>query len=669
MLQEGLLNHNDFLHLSRLTHSILRGPKNSKEKKQLAVTFLYQLIGDLQAGKIFPHHQGIMHLISMLKERGDYDGGIQLWTWLSNKSGDYVSPYVYGAAIELFTLHSLHTGTGAKLSDLENMYAEALKRFPGDFAQYHLQPNAILPDRRELVEMKGLHITLLEGITYARLMLGEWKSAYLALDTALRLLPTQAPLRLYEMFIFNRPLAETYRVFMIACRSGIEIRSDLLTIMLCKLTDSMKKSGTELKLNSIGAMLNAIEAYTSGGYKLSPPHLSQLIKGFESVLTKVPLKAVPRMEFKEGLSQQKLPENELGDKVQNAEPSTESQERPPPGRFNRNIAEIAREVIMNFHASGVPASDSSFATLIGLAGRARSAEILGLSILDLQSSGVEQTDILRRIMVLAAGQIGHQSLLETTWKSIVEARMAEGVTFDWLDWMALSRAARYENRFAFVEEQLEKYKEITPYGVPEKIKLEFEKKGATIIMPTEAEEKMLETRLPELRAQALRIAAQIKEPRLRNLYEEPLPKLQAPVSSPIPEDMLRTIYDELTKDPRQPEKPEPVRVAVSPSGYPVDELRFANWKTINECIMDAAYAEERRNRLRHLLDTAPASERYGVRLKRLIEPHLDPRRVPKLTEKEPAVEEVTYTLESAREEIRKMRDVDWSLEAGSGIGF
>ncbi|KAG9650883.1 hypothetical protein KCU64_g8909, partial [Aureobasidium melanogenum] len=73
----------------------------------------------------------------------------------------------------------------------------------------------------------------------------------------------------------------------------------------------------------------------------------------------------------------------------------------------------------------------------------------------------------------------------------------------------------------------------------------------------------------------------------------------------VPEEHIRTVYDEMTTDssttlnifPSSTSEPNTnieadieageQTPAMGPTGYPLDELRYQNWKTINELLFDA----------------------------------------------------------------------------------
>ncbi|KAG9643911.1 hypothetical protein KCU64_g11565, partial [Aureobasidium melanogenum] len=93
----------------------------------------------------------------------------------------------------------------------------------------------------------------------------------------------------------------------------------------------------------------------------------------------------------------------------------------------------------------------------------------------------------------------------------------------------------------------------------------------------------------------------------RNFYTEPMSLSllnRSSVYTNVPEEHIRTVYDEMTTDSSTTPNIFPSSTsektdteadaeageqtpAMGPTGYPLDELRYQNWKTINELLFDA----------------------------------------------------------------------------------
>ncbi|KAL1627280.1 hypothetical protein SLS56_006413 [Neofusicoccum ribis] len=529
--------------------------------------FTDQLTEDIRTGTVPPHSVASLHLISFLKEAGQFDRGSAFWSWLKRKDNDFVNAAVYGAAIEMLAAQGK-----VELPELEAMYSEALRRFPGNFAEYHLSPEAMVPDRGQPVIIKGLPTSLLQGIMTARISLGDWRNAYLAFDTALRLFPTQVPERFFELPIHRRPLAESYTVFMMACRSGVVLRPERLTVILNKLADSQARSSVIPRLFAVKGMLNAIHAYVGVGGTIGGHHLSTLVKGFEGLL-----------------------------------PGSSSQEYLASETINQLVGDTARETVLTISRAGVRLTLSTFASLVGLAGKARLPENLGRAIQDISSAGLEPNEIVHRSVVLAAGQIKHTELLEWSWRSLVESAEASGIQLDLRDWQALVRASINADHVGFVREQTSSLSHTVTDEITNMIEHELAKERPQTVRAvefTQAENALVDTTISEIKSQVESIATLIKSSKLLSFIEHPLPMSLVPRPSLGSERALRTVYDELTTDPRLPTTSQPLRPAVkSASGYPLDALRYANWVSVNELLLDAEAQERfRQSRIHEALE-------------------------------------------------------------------
>ncbi|KAL1629556.1 hypothetical protein SLS54_001305 [Diplodia seriata] len=592
-----LLTHNGVLHLAKLIHTYFRRlPKKSKpQAKPVLLEFTDRVIEDLRTGAIPPHTVASLHLLSFLKEAEQFDRGLDFWAWLKRKGNDFVDAGVYGAAIELLTAHGK-----VKLVELEALYAEALHRFPGNFAVYHLSPEAMVPDRGQPVIIKGLPTSLLQGISFARVTWGDWRNAYLGFDTALRLFPTQVPERFFEMFIHNRPLAESYTVFMMACRSGIVLSPGLLTVALDKLVQSQVRATIKDRLLAVRGMLDAIYAYAGVGGSVKGHHLSALVKGFEGL--------IPGDSRQENVRE----------------------------KFNRLVGNTAAEVVLTISQAGIPLYISTAASLVGLAGKARLPELLGRTIKDISDAGLDQDEVMRRSLVLAAGQIKHIELLELSWKSLVEAAEASGTQLGIRDWQALARASINAGHVGFLQEQASSLSHAmtddTKYLIEQEIakgelKAKEEPKARRRLELTEADYGLVNATIPEIKSQVGSISALISSGKLLNFYEHGLPMSLASRPAMGSNMALRTVYDELTTDPRLPATDQPLKpVMKTSSGYPLDALRYDNWVSINELLLDAEAHESMREwRMEKALKEGGLS-RVAATIQSLSRPMLSPRR-------------------------------------------
>lgn len=599
MVQSGLLNHNDTLHVAKLLHNHYRRlPQDAKQRDLPSLLrFTDQFIDDFRTGTVQPHRNASLHLISFLKEALQFERGSALWSWLQRRGNEFVDAGVYGAAIEMLAAQGK-----AELPQLEAMYAEALQRFPGNFAEYHLSPEAMVPDRGQPIMIKGLPVSLLQGILTARIMRGDWRNSYLAFDTVLRLFPTQVPERFFGLFIHRRPLSEAYTAFMMACRSGTVVRPERLTILLRELVGSQYHAQVKSKLLAVEGMVNAVQAYIGAGGSFGSHHFSMLVKGFEGLLQ---------------------------------EPASNG--NPASGAINQLVGDTARETVLTISRAGVTTTLSTAASLVGLAGKAQLPEHLGRAIQDISSMGLEPGGVVHRSIVLAAGQLKHAELLEWSWRNLVESAEAFGTQLDMLDWKALARASVNADQVAFVQQQAASLSHAVTDEITKMIEHEIRKettketpKDVPARKYSESDIAQANELMPKIKAQVKSIAAMIKSGQLLNFYAHPLPMSLIPRPSLGSEAALRTVYDELTTDPRLPATNEPLWPAVkSATGYPMDELRYANWTTINELLVDAELHEQAQKRR---IETAFKDGADPETLEKIIQgnsqPTLSPRRSP-----------------------------------------
>ena len=142
---KSIFGKSDFKKIAQCLHHCLRSEKRSTDAKKRRedleelLAFAERLVDDVVKGNLYPNRQAHVHLIGFFKESGVRDAGVRFWKWLEQQEDQYVNEDVYGAAIELLAVN------GSSLAELEDLYQQALNRFPGNFSAYHLSPEAIVP--------------------------------------------------------------------------------------------------------------------------------------------------------------------------------------------------------------------------------------------------------------------------------------------------------------------------------------------------------------------------------------------------------------------------------------------------------------------------------------------------------------------------------------------
>ncbi|KAJ4338231.1 hypothetical protein N0V95_008118 [Ascochyta clinopodiicola] len=562
---------------SRYTHIICQAlhatvrrsaAKKDSSKPSDLLPFVEQVIADLQRGALPPHPYAYVHLLGIFKDAKRFHEGRALWQWLVEQDDAHVSQAAYGAAIELMAYGSL-----MPLPELELLYQEGLKRFPGTYAEYHLSPDAIIPDRTQPVHIVGLPTTLLQGIITARLKSRDWKKAYLGLDTILRLYPGQTPHRIFELFITERPVSEAYTAYLLACRSGVQISGGQVTNLLNRLRVLMPQAHSQAdRFTILRAMANALYAYQQCGGGLSSVHVGQFIKAFEFVL---PDKA-PGQDYTD---------EEAG--------------------LRDAIAVAAHESLAGLIQSGLSPDLHPFVSLVSLAGKLRAPDLLKLTLEDAKTAGITFGPIERRVLLTAAGLIKDRNLIQALWSLAVNGAEKEGVLISYNDWVTLAKACRRAELLPYFDKQLQEQAHAVTAQIEERVRL-----AATNPEPEEAKSSIELMTLEQLNAEIKALQAQMENVRAVLMSGQPLNPQNSPFYMHIDpkqpslgtEEVLRAVYDEFTTDPHQPPAPAPTddspakstTAALSKTGIPLDELRFRNWINIHEMMSAASTYEASR---------------------------------------------------------------------------
>jgi hypothetical protein len=558
-----LFTREDTRRTAQALHTALRtGAFGLRQKRMEAVRpMVDRLLHDIRAGKVPSHPRAHVHLLGLLKEGMCYEEGVAHWRWLADQDNTFVDQAVYGAAIELLAYRGKDS-----LESLEELYMDGLKRFPGTYAEYHLSPEAVVPDRTQSTTIPGIPIAMLQAILTARLLSRDWKNAYLALDTALRLYPSNVPRRFFELFMRERPLPEAYTIFLIACRSGVAMSSIQLTTLITKLRTAMfKLPGMHDRIAIVQGMANAIYAHLEAGGTIEAPHIGSLLTSFQHL--------IPRSDPKA-----------------NHDDNRE--------HIIKDITTSAREILTDLLQSGVTAHPQMFFALTDLAGRFQIPELFQSAIDDIQKAQIEIGDIGRRVLLLGAADLRDVDLVRNNWESIVQHAESEGSQLSMTDWVTLARACRRAGCTGYFEEQLQTLKHAIDQPTEQQALSELNEKE---VPPREPKYLLMDWRdfteeMDSVKETMRNVAAIIMSQQPLNLEKNPFFMFLDPQTkwrlSDSPEG-LRAVYNELSTDPHQPPaQVSSIPVAVSPTGLPLDELRFQNWVTVLELMREAEVAEQ-----------------------------------------------------------------------------
>lgn len=562
-LKAGILDSRATHILCQTLHNSVRRDAARQAASQLPalLAFAGQIVSDLKRGLLPPRRPAYVHLLGIYKDSKQFADGYALWQWLTEQDDNHISQNAYGAAIELLSYGNLMS-----LAELEDLYDEGLKRFPGTFAEYHLSPDAIVPDRTQPVHIIGLPTTLLQGIITARLLSNDWKKAYLGLDTILRLYPGQTPHRIFELFISERPVSEAYSAFLLACRSGVQIGGALLTALLNRLRVSMTQFPAQNdRFTILHAIANALYAHQQCGGGLASVHVGQFIKAFEFM----------------------LPEKAAGQDF-----------TPEEAILRDTIATTARDCLAGLLQSGLNKGVQPYVSLISLAGRLRTPDLLQQTLADAKTAGIAFYPVERRTLLAAAGLIRDADLVKALWSISVGAAEKEGTPLSYNDWITFAKACRRVNLAQFVEQQLHEQAHSITSTVERRVR-------STMSSPEsgDATTSLLLMKPEELNAGIQKLQGQVENMQAVLMSGQPLHRQKSPFymhidpeqSSLGSEEDLRAIYDEYATDVHQPaapvsadgSQPQAIPPALSTTDIPLDELRFRNWVTVHE-MMSAA---------------------------------------------------------------------------------
>lgn len=527
--------------------------------------FVHQITDDYKHGRLAAHRLASVHLLSTYKESQQYAKGIEFWKWLSKQDEEYLDARAYGAAIELFA----YSGE-ANLQQLEELYEHALEIYAGTFAAYHLSPNAVLPDRTQPIAIEGMPMTLLQGIMTGRLLLGDWENAYMALDTALRLHPSDLPARFFEIFCYERPLEETYKLFHIACRSLTVLHPKLLTTLLNRILDhnpsnSLTANRLQKNLTVLDQVLDTVEAYVGAGGKLTKEHVSLMVKALANLVIFVPTEHTVDSEIIELYKE-----------------------------HNATIAKLAEGLVERL----VPQLDSSVSSayhgLITLAGKARNPDLILRAFSRIEELGDSHEVVSHRSLITALGLCGSFEAVRIAWEPIA----MRDETPSWSDWIVLAKAAgnlKDPRAIDFVQAELVRFAVEPRMAATLRLACK-ERHWMTTISDDLKTLQFGEVRDRIVRALTKSLPAlQSGSGAKRNFYDKPINIDYRPAADfGLSTEELRIIHDEMTTDLEQPQPSEGIPAAVDEVGYPLAEHRFQNWRAINELLVVAeAHAREK----------------------------------------------------------------------------
>ena len=389
----GVLTDNDLSNLARQIHARYR----MDEVKADVLPHIETLVADFEARKVPGHPLASVHLLSCLKDMQEFPIAARFWAWLVQQDEQYCDARTYGAAIECLSYQ------GVDLAGLEGLWEDALGRYSTTTV-----PSVAIATGR------GVPVMLLQGIITARLLNGNWRAAYEALDICIRLYPTLTPSRIYELFIYERPAREAYIIFLMACRAGTPPKPGVLTPLLKEVW---------IKTRDVRAMIRLVYCFVGAGGKPNAIHLNSLTGAILSTLPPGKRKGDPEYDL-----------------------------------LFADTLKVVRSLINAFHRIGVSLSPASFNTIISMGGKLQSEDLVHRGFKELLAAGLQPTIITYRSLVNAVGDMKDASLLEHSWGMLKQGRKQLGEPWHVNDWRSLIKACVATGHQAYVIAELEKHK-------------------------------------------------------------------------------------------------------------------------------------------------------------------------------------------------------------------
>ena len=536
-------------------------PKRQVEAASL-VSFAEQLVNDIEKRRLPPSAIANATLLSLFKDAHAVDVGIRFWRWLESQEDFYTGHSAYAAAIELLTV------SGWPLADLEELYQKALARFPGSFFAYHLSPNAIALDRDQPCAFT-VPKPLIQAITIARLLLGDSRNAYLALDTAFRLDPGIVSGPTIWAFLEERPIAEGFTVLAVSCYTGNPISIRKFSEFLRRLRQSLDASPAPVYMCSLRAMVAAIYLQLGAGGKINDQAVTEVVI------------AIPRLLRLPGVEKFNVAQRE---------------------KIVDLVMSLVRKALEIFASEGVKPKASAFSSIIvNVGGYGKAKDIIGTALADMQALELQPTDVTHRAIVTACGLLQDESLVAEAWAALLNAKTMLSRYPNEHDFSVLIRSARVANCPNFAKQQLEEFKESLSSEYHERA---YEILDQQFVPSEEHDVEIIDFESLEVLIRKLDFDLDALKEKTRNrsairdFSSQSLPMKFFPMPDELtmPEHETRKVYDELTAE----QKPGPAAMhqllttedtnqnqnearapAMTHSNLTYGQVRYEAWKSIN----------------------------------------------------------------------------------------
>ena len=554
-----------------------------------------------------PHSEASSHLLCLYRTVGEYEMGARLWDWMVHQDDRYVSTKTYAGAI------GLATAGNQSLRVCEELYEEALIRYSNRLVSLILSPGFMLPPDLQYSKAVSLNPHLYLAIFNARIRKRDWRTAYLNLDTAMRLWSSTIDYRFLRKILQVRPVHEGYQVYFLFCQAGAYVRGKELYLLLDGMATACEDSvDLGLKWDLTKAMLEAIVVFVnSKDARLDGRHLDCLIRGFLSIL--------PR----QGLgSRQK--DNKLDEAVS-------------------SFLSYLREW---FLTRGSKLGNSIPATVISWSRKLRNKSLLEWALNELrnrQSSWAEYSPpdpVLYNSLLNAAGDFKSPETVKIAWRALA-IRLGRTKFGPWLsDWRHFAAAAERTGLVPYYNSQLDLFMSKGKFGALIARKADY----VSRVRRNYPSDQALHVETPDNRIaieafvqDARAILGDIALASSKGANNIPLNRCSIwrwPVT--VPEKWQRRLYNELSS------KSGVELSAVSmfsrrgkdrkTLGSSYRELRYRSWKMINNLLLQAEAFECRKERLIDSQDSKGGSHSIGSSMIRRKDGSAWPHHLPWLLE-------------------------------------
>ncbi|KAL8694286.1 MAG: hypothetical protein Q9218_001054 [Villophora microphyllina] len=574
-----LVGDRDSGNVARVLHNLDRKYRSDKAKdSRKLVNEMVETVRKAYVAGLIPSTASFaLHLFAYYKESGHFDQGIGFWNWISRADDALLDPVLVGAAIEMLAVY------GAGINYCEDIYQRALDQQTDISSQYHLSPGAILPDRSKAVTVRGTSLGLLQGILTARLLYGKWHSAYLTLDTALRLRPTQMVPRILDLFIYERPISEALSIYYMYCRGGNVVPGSTLMALLKSIKALADRTNAyTTKVSMVKAAFLVLEAYIGSGGVLSTMHLNMVARSLISA----------------------LPRNHITKSGQRLTQDIEN--------ITKTSVDTLTSILDHFSTSNAPPNRVTFDGIISPALSLGYPNLVQVALQDMRDLDLWPEKPAALDLLRAAYLLQDPAMLKTAWACLRNLGSSkQEQVLDARSWTIMAVAAKACGVESFLQEQLEDLVPRLPVEAKTAIDLAEEDSMQQLFSASQESKAPCADDIQAFRCLCETVQSSLT--RMKRLQPGIFRDLK---SHPINEDTIfewpdiaeevwqRKLYDEMTLEV-QDRNPHAAQVdkaldleqlapAVSGTGIPFDELRYLNWKTINKLLVQTETFEKRR---------------------------------------------------------------------------